>query len=112
MRERKKLEEEERQAEEALELAMARLARVRKQKRSLKEKGEELVVRGIRSLEESGELRSESLAVSQAQSLGAVDLIDWDAVWGRDVLDPRLLGSGVAASGVPGESSSEGVEHG
>lgn len=80
MRERKKLDDEEERAEEALELAMARLARIRKQKRRLKQKGDELFSRGVQSLEESGVLHEESVSISEAHSMGAVDLIDWNAV--------------------------------
>ncbi|WXC50990.1 hypothetical protein QX201_010695 [Fusarium graminearum] len=47
MKERKKIEEDERAAEEALEEAMARLARIRKMKRRLKEQGDALFVRGM-----------------------------------------------------------------
>lgn len=104
MRERKRLESEELEAEEALEAAMARLARIRKQKRLLKKKGEDLVSRGLQGLEGSGVLaREEPAAVSEAASLGAFDLIDWNAVGLEEFSFP---------SAVVGESSSAGAAHG
>ncbi|KAL6352288.1 hypothetical protein LRP88_00600 [Fusarium phalaenopsidis] len=100
IRERKRLEGEEAEAEAALEEAMAKLARIRKQKRLLKARGDEAFERGLRALEESGELREESSAVVEAHSFGAIDLIDWNAVG----LDEPVLG-------VVGGSPSEGVVH-
>lgn len=82
MKARAKLEKEEEQAEKALEAAMAKLARIRSQKRLLKKKGDELFARGMQSQEESGELQDESVVISNAQSLGAVDMIDWNSILG------------------------------
>ncbi|KNA98077.1 hypothetical protein FOXG_18334 [Fusarium oxysporum f. sp. lycopersici 4287] len=82
MKARVKLEKEEEQAEKALEAAMAKLARIRSQKRLLKKKGDELFARGMQSQEESGELQDESVVISNAQSLGAVDMIDWNSILG------------------------------
>ncbi|KAM0310645.1 hypothetical protein ACHAPQ_012476, partial [Fusarium lateritium] len=79
---RAKLEKEEEEAEAALKIAMARLARVRKQKRALKKKGDDLFARGMQSQEESGELMAEeSSAVIDLQSLGCFDAIDWNSVY-------------------------------
>ncbi|KAJ3530146.1 hypothetical protein NM208_g9455 [Fusarium decemcellulare] len=98
MKARAKLDKEEEEAEAALEAAMARLARIRKQRRSLKKKGDEIFARGMRSQEESGELRDESLAVSEAQSLGAMDLLDWNSILGDVPFE--LVGD--SSSGVAG----------
>ncbi|KAF4467457.1 hypothetical protein FALBO_5670 [Fusarium albosuccineum] len=98
MKARAKLDKEEEEAEAALEAAMARLARIRKQRRSLKRKGDEIFGRGMRSQEESGELRDESLAISEAQSLGAIDLIDWNSILGDVPFEPV----GDSSSGVVG----------
>ncbi|KAL0942007.1 uncharacterized protein CTRU02_204770 [Colletotrichum truncatum] len=58
-REQKKVEQEEQEAEEALEIlqtqlaaALGRLSRLRKQKRFLKERGSDLIRRGIQSVDE------------------------------------------------------------
>lgn len=88
MREQKKIAKEEREAEEALEQAMARLARIRKQKRSLKDRGDKLFQRGILGL--GDDERDESEAVSDVQSRGALDVLDWEAILG----DPSSLPSG------------------
>ncbi|KAF9772157.1 hypothetical protein IL306_010156 [Fusarium sp. DS 682] len=74
MKARAKLEKEKEETEAALEAAMAKLARIRKEKRSLK-KGDELFARGMRSQEESA-------TISEAQSLGAIDLVDWGSILG------------------------------
>ncbi|KAJ4029594.1 hypothetical protein NW761_013744 [Fusarium oxysporum] len=63
---RVKLEKEEKQAEKALKAAMAKLARIRSQKRLLKKKGDKLFARGMQSQEESGNLQSESVTISSA----------------------------------------------
>jgi hypothetical protein len=84
MKECKKLEKEEQEAEEALEKAMARLAWIRKMKRRLKQQGDELFARGMQSLEDaedSAAVQAESLAISDVQSLGAVDLTDWASIF-------------------------------
>ncbi|KAM6513218.1 hypothetical protein FALCPG4_015674 [Fusarium falciforme] len=65
----KRLENEEAEAEAALEAAIARLARVRKQKRLLKARVDKAFARRLRSQEKSGELQVESIAVTEAQSL-------------------------------------------
>ncbi|SCO87755.1 uncharacterized protein FRV6_11882 [Fusarium oxysporum] len=84
IKEHKKLEEDEKRAKEALEEAIARLARVRKMKHRLKEQGDKLFSRGMQSLEEQGGFsvdQAESSVVTKAQSCGAVDLIDWNSVF-------------------------------
>ncbi|RKK11987.1 hypothetical protein BFJ65_g13865 [Fusarium oxysporum f. sp. cepae] len=84
MKECKKLEKYEQEAEEALEKAMARLAWIRKMKRRLKQQGDELFARGMQSLEDaedSAAVPAESLAISDVQSLGAVDLTDWASIF-------------------------------
>ena len=97
MKARKKLEQDEEDAERALEEAMARLARVRKMKRKLKEEGDRLFVRGMQSLEEQGTSvfdQVESSTVSEVQSQGAFDIVDWNSVF-TDVPfnDPSWLDS-------------------
>ena len=52
IREKDKLERQRAAAEEALEEAMARLQRIRKQERFLREKAAEMVARGVASLDE------------------------------------------------------------
>ncbi|EXM22761.1 hypothetical protein FOTG_09528 [Fusarium oxysporum f. sp. vasinfectum 25433] len=85
MKARVKLEKEEEQAEKALKAAMAKLARICSQKRLLKKKGDKLFTCGMQSQEESSEIQNESATISNAQSLGAVDMIDWNSILG-DVL--------------------------
>ena len=81
-------------AEEALLEAMARLARLRKQRRLLKERGDSLVSRGVRDLDEADGVRSqedailaEQQAVGSAQALGAFGVIDWSAMDLESLLD-------------------------
>ncbi|KAM0361014.1 hypothetical protein ACHAO7_012021, partial [Fusarium culmorum] len=106
--EQKKIEEDKRAAEEALEEAMARLARVRKMKRHLKEQGDALFVRGMQSLEEREVPivdQAESNIVNEAQSHGAFDVINWGSVF-TDIpfTDPSLFSdtAGGSSSGVAG----------
>lgn len=72
-----------RQAQADLDESLNRLERLRKQKRQLISKGNEMARLGLQSLDElEEEERRESDAVIEAQSLGAIDLIDWNAVSG------------------------------
>lgn len=92
-------------AESALTETLARLVRLRKQKKVLKERGSDLFVRGIRDLDDIDGVRSqesaileEQQAVGEAQAAGAVDMLDWSSILGAP-LDSSLLGSGVAGEG-------------
>lgn len=72
-----------RQAQADLDESLNRLERLRKQKRQLISKGNEMARLGLQSLDElEAEERKESDAVIEVQSLGGVDLIDWNAVAG------------------------------
>ncbi|KAF3768191.1 hypothetical protein M406DRAFT_250576, partial [Cryphonectria parasitica EP155] len=71
--------------------ATARLVRLRKQKRSLHDRGAKMVSQSLRSLDELEEEErwkedarraAESEAVVEAQSWGALDVVDWDNVLG------------------------------
>jgi hypothetical protein len=100
-------------AEEVLTETLARLARLRRQKRVLRERGTELFSRGVREVDEVDGVRSqeeailaEQQAIGDAQASGAVDMLDWSSILGSD-LDPSLFSSGVVA-----ESPSGGVAHG
>jgi len=74
------------QAQASLNEALARLARLRRQKRQLVTKGQHMTRLGLQSLDDlENEERRESDAVIEAQSLGALDLIDWNAVTGDSV---------------------------
>lgn len=93
-------------AEEELQETLARLARLRKQRRLLRERSSQLVSRGMRELDEEDGVRpqeeslvAEQHAVGDLQASGAFGVIDWSALC-LDELGP------VAAGG----SSSGGVE--
>lgn len=109
MAEKRRLELEEEKAEEeliALQQQMnerlSRLMRLRRQKKQIHERGVEMVRRGLNSLDELEESdRREAEAVVDAQSFGAVDVIDWSAVLDFDV--------GSLPSGVVGENPAAGV---
>ncbi|KAK4095871.1 hypothetical protein N658DRAFT_502222 [Parathielavia hyrcaniae] len=92
MSEQKRVEEEEADAEETLfvlqtqlQTAVGRLARLRRQKRFLKERGSELFRRGVQSLEELEEEdrrleASEARVTADIQSFGIPDpSTDWSA---------------------------------
>lgn len=104
--ESKRLDQEEERAEEQmlkaqaeLNEALARLARLRRQKRQLVTKGQQMTRLGLQSLDElEEEERRESEAVIDAQSLGAIDVLDWNAVFGDALLnaagDTAVVGAG------------------
>lgn len=110
--ESKRLDQEEERAEEQmlkaqaeLNEALARLARLRRQKRQLVTKGQQMTRLGLQSLDElEEEERRESEAVIDAQSLGAIDVLDWNAVFGDALLnaagDTAVIGAG-NSSGAP-----------
>jgi len=90
-----KIRDEEEKAEEQLAEVLARLQRLRKQKRLLKSRHDELFARGIQQLDEDDAVDRaetgledlslpevsvlESEAAVNAQSVGAVDVIDWSS---------------------------------
>ncbi|KJK83615.1 hypothetical protein H634G_00847 [Metarhizium anisopliae BRIP 53293] len=104
--ESKRLDQEEERAEEQmlkaqaeLNEALARLARLRRQKRQLVTKGQQMTRLGLQSLDAlEEEERRESEAVIDAQSLGAIDVLDWNAVFGDALLnaagDTAAVGAG------------------
>ncbi|KAG8417829.1 hypothetical protein J3458_005288 [Metarhizium acridum] len=88
-----------RQAQADLDESLNRLERLRKQKRQLLSKGNEMTRLGLQSLDElDEEERRESEAVIDAQSLGAIDVLDWNAVFGDALLnaagDTAVVGAG------------------
>lgn len=88
--ERLKLEEEQTEekllaAQQALNEAVARLLRIRKQRASLKTRGVDLAKRCASSLDElDAQEQTEAEATIDAQAGGAMDVIDWSAVFGAD----------------------------
>lgn len=98
----------------SLAQAVSRLARIRKIKKRVKEKGSELFERGMQELDkEEGILPAleshENWVVGDLRSLGVPNEVDWSSLGlGEDFngLGP-LLDPGVA-----GESSSAGAAHG
>ena len=84
------VEEAQRKASEAV----ARLSRIRKQRALLRTRGAEMVNRGLNSLDElEAADREESEAAVAAQEVGALGVVDWNAV-GLSFLDDPLLGLG------------------
>jgi hypothetical protein len=124
----KKLEAEEEEAGDAvlvlhsqlaelqssLATAVSRLARIRKIKKRVKEKGSELFERGMQELDrEDGILPAleshENWVVNDLQSLGVPNEVDWQSLG----LGEEFNGLGpLLDSGVAGESSSAGAAHG
>lgn len=111
-----RLDREERDAEEAFRVertalleaqkrmdeSLARLDRIRSQKRLLFSKGGDMVRRGLASLDEVEAIeQQESLAVVDAQVNGAFGLIDWGGVSQPELglpVDPGFFGETPAAS--------------
>lgn len=82
--------------------ALAKLDRLRKQRETLVSRGATMVNRGLQSLDElDAAEREESEAVMSVQSMGGLDVVDWNAIFS----DPVLLPSGVEEP-VPSSSSS------
>jgi len=115
--EQKRLEQSEEEAAKALQdaqreasIQLARLDRIRIQKRSLVTRSAELVRRGVQSLDELEEIeRQESEAVFLAQSHCATDVIDWNML-GLSSVD-ALLGVPLDSGGVgfSGGTAEQGV---
>lgn len=101
MSEQRRVEQEEADAEESLfvlqtqlQTAVGRLARLRRQKRVLKERGSELFRRGMRSLDEMEEedrriQSSMDFVASDVRSLGADVPFDWSSL-GLDLSETDL----------------------
>jgi hypothetical protein len=85
-------------AQQEVNEAIARLSRIRRQKRLLRERGVQAIVDGLSSVEaeEPSVPQVESQAVMDIQSMGAADVIDWDSVF-----DPSSF-VGESSSGVVG----------
>jgi hypothetical protein len=63
--------------------AIVRLSRIHRQKRLLRERGVQAIVDGLSSVEADAPSvpQLESEAVVDVQSIGAIDVIDWDAMF-------------------------------
>lgn len=104
------MEREEQEAEEALEVlqtqlatALGRLSRLRKQKRFLKERGSDLIRRGMQSVEE-WEAEEKSL---EAQEMRVVEDL---AAWGApNETDWSSFGTGFVDLGIPATSEPSGA---
>ena len=115
--EQKRVEQEEADAEEALfvlqtqlQTAVGRLARLRRQKRVLKERGSELFRRGMQSLDEMEEedrriQASEDFVVSDVRSLGVNVPFDWSSL-GLDLSEADLAVLSDPAPVVPQDGGS------
>ncbi|TPX07898.1 uncharacterized protein E0L32_010353 [Thyridium curvatum] len=88
--EREEIDEEEKflELQKQINEVSARLIRLRKQRRSLREKGIQMVQRGLQNLDELEEMErkeseaaaQESSAVLEVQANGGFDVIDWSTV--------------------------------
>jgi hypothetical protein len=106
IKEKDRLARQREEAEEALEEAMSRLRRIRKQERFLREKAAEMVARGVESLDElEEEERKEVEAAATEFPLGDPLTIDWGTLGFPEGfnLDPAF--SGRTASAAAGSSS-------
>ena len=105
--EKRRLEREEDEAAKAVEDAqsilnesLARLHRVRRQKKFVVEKGVRMVMENLRDMDEVEDLdRRELDAVVGARAQGAVDVIDWTSV-GLDWTEGLTLGPSSASLGI------------
>jgi hypothetical protein len=113
--EKRRLESEEEAAEESLlqlqrdlNERIARLTRLRKQKKALVTRGHEMISRGMRSLDElEAAEKDEAEAVIGVQAMGGFGVVDWNAVGALDdflTSDPGAAGGTVATTA--GSSSS------
>ncbi|KAG8664456.1 uncharacterized protein FPOAC1_013794 [Fusarium poae] len=103
-REKDRIDEQKEQAEADLQDALARLQRLRRQEKHLREKAAEMVRRGCEDLDEleaseaqesSDRQAAESSALNDIQLLEGNDVIDWSSV-----PDSFFLGAGGSSSGV------------
>ena len=104
IREKRRLEREEDEAEgellrtqqqfdaelsrlqQQLNERVARLARLRRQRKAVISRGQEMIRRGLRSLDELEEAdRSKSGAAIDVQLSGGVDVLDWNAIFPDEV---------------------------
>ena len=100
--EQEKISKDIASAEETLAQALSRLTRLRSQQRSLRDRGAEVFRRGMDRLEAEEEpdspqpMSAEQQLVGQAQSDGAVGVLDWESVgivpYSSAVLDPNVVG--------------------
>lgn len=85
---RDKIDRDIADAERQLSEALSRLSRLRQQRKKLGSDGSSLLDRGLKGLEGEEEpdspppMSEEQALVGQAQSLGAVGVVDWEAVGG------------------------------
>jgi uncharacterized membrane protein YccC len=91
------------EAQRLLSESLARLSQLRARRAELEDRGKFMVRRGLESLDDLGDdSRAESEAVVDAQSHGALDAIDWNAV----LSDPFVFdGSPSGAAERPSGSS-------
>ncbi|KAH0419547.1 hypothetical protein CcaCcLH18_14363 [Colletotrichum camelliae] len=108
--EQKKVEREEEEAEEALEVlqtqlaaALGRLSRLRKQKKFVKERGSDLIRRGMQSVDE---WEAEERALEAQESRVMEDLSLWGA---QNESDWSSLGMGFVDLGIPPDVGSSEV---
>ena len=87
-------------AQSILNESLARLHRVRRQKKFVVEKGVRMVMENLRDMDEVEDLdRRELDAVVDARAQGAVDVIDWSSV-GLDWTEGLTLGPSSASLGI------------
>lgn len=91
------MENELASSELALQEALAKVSRLRRQRQVAREKSQRLFRRGVRDLDEQDGIRTqeeaileEQQAVGTAQSLGAVGIIDWTSIL-PDFSDPSFF---------------------
>jgi hypothetical protein len=112
--EKRRLEKEEADAEASLLEAhqlvterLARLSRLRRQRETIVSKGQEMVRRGVRSLDElEGLEKAEAEAVVDVQAVGGFGVIDWTTVF-EDFTDPTPPGPVDGTGGVAAGRSSD-----
>ena len=81
IREKDRLARQREEAEEALEEAMGRLRRIRKQERFLREKAAEMISSGVESLDELEEEERREVVVAAASTMPLNDPgIDWSSL--------------------------------
>lgn len=113
VREGKRIDTEIEKTESDLNEILGRLARLRRQRASLKDRSSDLLRRGMRELDVEDGVRSQEQAildeqqtVADAQLTGAFRIVDWSAMMSDADLFGDLLVDGTGVSGV---GSSSGV---
>lgn len=108
MKDQDRVDSDIEKTEQELQAVLAKLARLRKQRTFLKDRSNVLFKRGMIELDEEDGIRSqeeallsEQQSLGEAQSLGAMGLVDWSSILsGPITFDETVEPTGGSSSGV------------